>query len=266
MFAQGLNSVKVKDYELPFIKYGHGEKNLLMIPGLSYIMIPAQTERRKAFSKTYAEEFTCYYPERRPNITPGYTTEEMAEDIFDFCEALGIKEACVQGFSQGGMIAQWLAINHPELVKAAVLTVTLSKPNDSIRETEHWTNLLKSEDDEAALKYMRNISYSDEWLSIHKDDPVEPVDSKHCRAIDQYEIMSDACVSHNAFDRLHEIKCPVLVNGGWKDHVVSGQASIEIASELKCDLHMYAKLGHGLYEEDVSYHARVFDWLMHNCA
>lgn len=138
MVQNGLNKIHIKDYDLDFIKWGHGDKNLIMIPGLSYIMIPAQVERRKKFSEIYADEFTCFYPERKPNLPYGYTTEQMAEDVFDFIGALGLKEVFVQGFSQGGMIGQWLAINHPEIVKALVLTVTLSKPNDMIKQTLVW--------------------------------------------------------------------------------------------------------------------------------
>lgn len=47
MVQNGLNKIHIKDYDLDFIKCGHGNKNLIMIPGLSYIMIPAQVERRK---------------------------------------------------------------------------------------------------------------------------------------------------------------------------------------------------------------------------
>ena len=50
MVQNGLNRINIKDYELDFIKWGSGDKNLIMIPGLSYIMIPAQVERRKKFS------------------------------------------------------------------------------------------------------------------------------------------------------------------------------------------------------------------------
>ena len=261
MVQNGLNKIHIKDYDLDFIKWGHGNKNLIMIPGLSYIMIPAQVERRKKFSEVYADEFTCFYPERKPNLPYGYTTEQMAEDVFDFICALGLKEVFVQGFSQGGMIGQWLAINHPEIVKALVLTVTLYKPNDMIKQTLVWANEIEEGKPYDALQRMQNDSYSNIWLDVHKDDEIELPPQNARRPADQYKIMAKACTSHNAFNRLSEIKCPVLINGGWNDKVVSGEASIEMSLALKCDTVMYEKLGHGLYEEDLIYHERVFSWL-----
>lgn len=258
----GLNYIDIKDYSLPFIKYGNGKKNLIFIPGLSYIMIPAQVERRAEFSKPYENEFTCYYPERRPNLKVGATTEDMADDLKDFIDALGLGEVYVAGFSQGGMIAQWLAIKYPEVVKAIVLTVTLSKPNESIKETQKWFEYLK-EDPERGLRYMRDGSYSEDWLAVHGDEPVVVPPAEQCRPLDQYEICEKACLTHNAYDRLHEINCPALVVGGWCDQVVSGQASIEISEALHCDTIMYSELGHGLYEEAAEdYHNRVFNWLI----
>ena len=263
MINDGLNTIQIKDYSVPFIKYGHGNKPIIMIPGLSYIMIPGQVERRKLNSEPYTNEFTCYYIERRPNLHEGYSTRQMAEDVYDFICALGLKQVYVQGVSQGGMIAQWLAIDHPEVVKALVLTVTMSKPNETIKETTKWLKILKSGDPKGALEYMQKGSFSKKWLEEHKFDPIELPSEEAARPLDQYEILQKACLTHNCYLGLSNIKCPTLVNGGWEDGVVSGEASIEIAEKLKCDLHMDAGLGHGLNEEDPNYHKRVCEWLLH---
>ena len=262
MIKDGLNTIQIKDYSVPFIKFGRGDEPIIMIPGLSYIMVPAQLERRRAESETYANDFACYYVERRPNLKEGYTTRQMAEDVYDFICALGLKQVCVQGVSQGGMIAQWLAIDHPEVVKALVLTVTLSKPNETINETTKWLEILKSGDAKQALTYMQKGSFSKKWLEEHKNDPIVLPPPESARPLDQYEILQRACLTHNSYLGLSNIKCPTLVNGGWEDGVVSGHASVEIAEKLKCDLHMDTGLGHGLNEEDVNYHTRVCEWLL----
>ncbi len=53
-------------------------------------------------------------------ICPPYTLEDMARDAFGLMDGLGVKQAHVLGASMGGMIAQTMAIMHPD----RVLTLT----------------------------------------------------------------------------------------------------------------------------------------------
>ena len=75
-----------------------------------------------------------YVFSRRRVLSQGMTTREMAEDLNDAMDALGLSSVSLVGVSQGGMISQWLAIDHPEKVEKLVLTVTLSRPNDTVRD------------------------------------------------------------------------------------------------------------------------------------
>jgi pimeloyl-ACP methyl ester carboxylesterase len=55
---------------------------------------------------------------RRPLKGVGYTVPDMAADAAGLLEALDIERAHVVGASMGGMIAQEMAINHPETVRS----------------------------------------------------------------------------------------------------------------------------------------------------
>lgn len=55
---------------------------------------------------------------------PAYTLDDMAADAAALMDALGIKKAHIVGASMGGMIAQLVAINHPE--KTLSLTSIMS--------------------------------------------------------------------------------------------------------------------------------------------
>jgi len=62
-------------------------------------------------------------------------------------DKLELNKACIMGISQGGMIAQWLAIDHPQKVDKMVLVVTLSRPNNNIqRVIGNWIDLAEKED------------------------------------------------------------------------------------------------------------------------
>ncbi|PHK50103.1 alpha/beta fold hydrolase [Staphylococcus edaphicus] len=56
-------------------------------------------------------------------VTPT-TIEEMSENEFQFITALGYEQVDLLGFSIGGMVAQMLTIQHPELIRKLIVSGT----------------------------------------------------------------------------------------------------------------------------------------------
>ena len=116
---------------MDYVTFGKGKKPLLIIPGLGDGLATVKgMEQMLALS--YSEFTTAYqvYVFSRINEFPeNYTTRDMATDIAEAMEVLGLKAEAVLGISQGGMIAQWLAADFPERVEKLILTVTTAKLN-----------------------------------------------------------------------------------------------------------------------------------------
>lgn len=111
----------LKSWEMDYIRFGRGRKVLILLPGVGDGL---KTVRGMAlpFALLYrklAKDFTVYVFSRRVHLPARMTTREMAEDLNSAMEALGLRKAAVVGVSQGGMIAQWLAIDHADKVETA---------------------------------------------------------------------------------------------------------------------------------------------------
>jgi pimeloyl-ACP methyl ester carboxylesterase len=67
--------------------------------------------------------------------TPG-TVAVMARDALAFCDALGLKQVNVVGFSLGGMIAQQMALDQPDRVERMILLGTGPRGGEGMTFTE----------------------------------------------------------------------------------------------------------------------------------
>jgi len=98
-------------------------------------------------------------------IKPPYTIEDMADDAVGLLDALEIEKAHICGMSMGGMIAQAIAISHPERVLSLIsIYSTTGNPNLPQPKPEAMQILLTPPPEERAafieytLKVFRTIS------------------------------------------------------------------------------------------------------------
>jgi pimeloyl-ACP methyl ester carboxylesterase len=154
-----------------------------------------------------------------------YTIAQMAEDALAVLDAANVADASVYGISMGGMIAQELALRHPERVRALVLGAstaggakhTLPEPAvlDFLRRRP---SLPDEEAAWAAVPYQYSRATRERHFGRIAEDiaqrlrfPPEP----HA-----YRAQAGAARWHDTNGRLRSIQAPTLVLHGSEDRIV----------------------------------------------
>ena len=244
-----------------YICFGKGEKTLVMIPGIGDGM---KTVKGMAlpFAPLYrklGKKFRVYVFSRRNELPEHFSTRDMARDLSAAMEMLGLKSACVIGISQGGMIAQWLAANHPDKVDKLVLAVTLCRQNDTVRDAiGSWCEMARKDDYRGIMMDIADRSYTPERAKKEKRTFALMGNIGKPSDFSRFLIQAESCLTHDSSDVLKDIRIPTLVIGGTEDRIVTGKASEEIAEGIGgCELYLYEGLSHGLYEEAPDFMERV---------
>lgn len=266
MFWKAKNGrISIGDTTMDYITFGKGSTDLVMIPGLSdgLTTVKGMAIPMAMTYRMYAHNYKVYVFSRKNHMEGGYSTRDMAKDQAEAMRILGISNAMVIGVSQGGMIAQFLAIDYPNLVEKLVLAVTASKQNQMIREViGNWIELAGQGDyqrlwiDTAEKSYSENYFKKYRFLYSILGKISKPKD------FNRFLIQANACIGHDAYAELEKIKCPTLIIGGDDDKIVGGNASAQLSDRIKnSELFLYKGLGHAAYEEAKDFHSRVQSFL-----
>ena len=258
-------ALPVGESVMDYIRFGSGEQTLVMLPGAGDGL---KTVRGAALPfallyRDFARRCTVYVFSRRRDLPDGFTTRDMAADTARAMDALGLKKACVLGVSQGGMIAQHLAVDRPDLVGKLILAVTLARQNDVCRAVlTHWIDLARRGDSRALLLDTAERSYSARYLRRMR--PVYALAARFGKpqSFDRFFATVNACLTHDAYDALPGIACPTLVIGGADDRIVTAQGSEDCAAQIPDSrLILYPGLGHAAYDETGDFWKRVLAFL-----
>ena len=253
------------DKSMDYVTFGKGNQPLVIIPGLGDGL---QTVKGMAmpFSITYrilAERYKIYVFSRINELRRGYSTRDMVADVAEAMEVLNITSAYVMGISQGGMIAQWVAVDFPEKVEKLVLAVTTAKPSQLARERiEHWQKLSQSGNFKHLMLDIAKHSYTQK--SYQKWRLLYNVMGIFGRIKDKQRISIQAvsCLKHDSLVVLERISCPTLIIGAEKDNVLGVEDSLELHQHIKdSQLTLLPECGHALYEQNKNFQNRVLVFL-----
>lgn len=255
--------LNVGNVQMRYIRFGKGPSDLVILQGLSTNSLEGQAALLARTNRDFEEKYTVTVIDRREDVFEGITVRQMAADVALAMDALKLSAADVLGISQGGMIAQYLAIDRPDLVHKLVLALTLSRNNPTMQASiDSWTELTEKRQFDRLFDDMTARAFTQSYLK--KIAPILPMLAAIHAPKDPKSFFrrAKACLTCNAYDELDRIKCPVLVLGGELDNVLSAEGSREIAQKLGCELYIYDGLGHGISEEEAKdFNKRVLDFL-----
>lgn len=246
-----IQTIQTKDFSLNYISFGNGEKNLVIIPGLSVKSVLLSENAIASAYSVFKNDYTVHLFDPRLELPRGYKIKNLADDIAAALRVLGIQETYVFGVSMGGMAALQLTLDHPELVKKLVVGSTTSRMNAVL--------FGGTDAKEKARNFMQTL-YSDNFaasLGITVPDFEFTADELY-----RFDIMSSAAQGFDVYERLDEIKCPMLVIGAAEDKIIPCMQSSEIALKTGCELYIYgAPYGHAVYDEAPDYKNRLFEFM-----
>ena len=183
------------------------------------------------------------------------TTASMADDAAALLRHLGVERAHVAGFSGGGMVAQELALRHPELVRSLVLNGTYARFDElARRQLVAWRWLAEHAPDERAfLEFFLTVVYTNRF---HESGAVDDIVAAmladpNAQTVEAFQAQIDAFLGHDARDRLPTIGVPTLVLSGSEDIFAPRRFSDEITALIPGAEHVVIDGGgHQPFQED----------------
>ena len=247
-------SVDAGGAELHYARAGSGEP-LLLIQGMS----ATHMAWGRPFLSPLEKSFDCIAFDNRGMGLSGpaemsFTTADMAGDVVGLLDALELERAHVLGISMGGMIAQELALAHPERIRSLTLGATYcGGPEGTLMAPEDLKMLaaaMASGEREKVFRAMWEINLS----------PVFRAEESHYTAFCEMaaalpapkEVIVQqmrACGDHDTSARLAQIEVPTQVIHGTADRLLGVANGIQIAALLSVEPHLLDGVGHMFWWE-----------------
>lgn len=189
--------------------------------------------------RVYAVDQRGYGRSEHIDRFPDDYLRQQADDTIAWLDALGVKSALVLGFSDGGIVGLYLAIERPDLVRGLVAvsaSCELDAQNMAVLEgwlpienwPERWGRWARELAEAHGEPYWRHLLA--EFVAANRRI-FERGGNYHC-------------------DRLHLVRCPVLVVHGGRDRLINPKHAETLHRLIpSSELVIFPDCGHNLHRE-----------------
>jgi 3-oxoadipate enol-lactonase len=263
--------VKVNDIAMNYEQQGTGEP-LILIPYL------AADNACYAFQVAdYAQHFTCISVDPRgagetDKPAGAYSTQQFADDIAAFMQAIGIDRAHVAGLSLGAATGMWFAAKYPDKAKSLSLHSAWPKTDAFLAVVvQSWQTIARGlgSATEAVVQGIFPWCFTPE-LYAAKPDYIESlaafVRARPAQPLDAFLQQSDAVIGHDAASQLGEITAPTQLTFGRHDVVTSTRFSDAMKDSIrKSEVVVFEDCSHApIYENVSEFNQRTLAFLRGN--
>lgn len=249
--------------EMQYFRFGNPEgKPYVILPGLSLKSVMGAADAVAGAYALLAEDYDMYLFDRITEYPDDYDIYGMAEDTIAAFEQLGLKDISVMGVSQGGMIAQIIAVQKPELISHLILCSTspyiASGNSEAFAE---WKAFAEKKDAAGLVESFGRYVYTPEFFEQFKDAILAQAEGVTDEEFRNFLISLNGMKDFDIRNQLGAVICPAFVLGAGEDRVLGVQASRDLMDLLHCDGYIYEGKGHGVYDEAPDYLSHVKEFL-----
>lgn len=257
-----IETVHTPDFSMDYLRFGSGERTLVILPGLSVQSVMGLGDAIAAAYRPLEEKYTIYVFDRRGDLPSPYTVRDMARDTAAAFRALGLEKVCLFGASQGGMIALVIAAEHPELVEKLVLgSSSAHVREEQYRVIERWIRLAESGDREGLYLAFGAEIYPPAVFRQVREGLLAAARTVTDAELARFITLAEGTRGFDAVRDLEKIRCPVLAIGAYEDSVLDADATMEIAEKLDerpdFRLYLYTGFGHAAFDTAPDYKERI---------
>jgi 3-oxoadipate enol-lactonase len=257
--------------ELAYSIEGSGKDTVLLIMGLG----GRAADWGTVFPAALAQKFRVVRFDNRgtgksPKAAAGYSLSDLAADAIGILDKIGAERAHIIGISMGGMIAQLVAIEHPERVNKLVLMAThMGGPNIEQMHPDAQAlfdpALFLNNDPAGAMRRTLTVIASPGWIDRDPESVQTLMDQAKAEPTPATTFMAQlhALMSSDRSETIRTIVAPTLVVHGLDDKLIRPSNGEELARRIPgAKLVLLPQCGHmPMYEKATELAQIVVDFL-----